>query len=119
MSAAGLPGMKGFFVWALALWLAMASAFAAELPDSLVLEKELQSLSWPGFRSVVEAIPKLKAEIDRHGQFGWQYVQANYRNHSWKKSIDRLEPDQREQLAVLIQRAKSAGSAKSAAPADG
>jgi hypothetical protein len=109
--------MKGLFVLALALWLAMANAYAADLPDSLKLEKELQSLSWPGFRSVVEAIPKLKAEVDRHGQFGWQYVRANYRIHPWKKNIDRLEPDQRRQLAALVQKAKGSGSAKSRVPA--
>lgn len=109
--------MKRLFVLALALWLAVNSAFAADLPDSIKLEKELQSLSWPGFLAVVEAIPKLKAEIDRHGQFGWQYVRANYRNHAWKKNIDRLDPDQRRQLATLIQRAKGARAAKAGAPA--
>lgn len=111
--------MKGRFILALAmaLWLVMTNAYAADLPDSLKLEKELQSLSWPRFRSVVEAVPKLKAEVDRHGQFGWQYVRANYRTHPWKKNIDRLDPDQRRQLAVLIQRAKGTGAAKSGAPA--
>lgn len=111
--------MQGRFFMALAaaLWLAMANAFAAELPDSLKLEKELQSLSWPVFRSVVEGIPKLRAEVDRHGEFGWQYVRANYRTYPWKKNIDRLDPDQRRELATLIRGAKSTGTAKSRAPA--
>lgn len=86
----------------------MASAFGADLPDSLKLEKDLQSLSWPRFRTVVEGIPKLRAEVDRHGQFGWQYVRANYRTYPWKKNIDRLDPGQKQELAVLIQKARTA-----------
>ncbi|MEW6293579.1 MAG: hypothetical protein AB1544_09770 [Pseudomonadota bacterium] len=111
--------MIGRFLLVMAtVWgLAMPVAYGADVPDSLKLEKELQSLSWPGFRSVVEAIPKLKAEVDRHGQLGWQYVRANYRTYPWKKNIDRLDPDQRRQLATLIRTAKSTGAAKSRGPA--
>ncbi len=46
------------------LSLAMPVAMGANVPDSLKLEKELQNLSWPRFRSVVESIPRLKAEVD-------------------------------------------------------
>ena len=105
-------------VLALALGFGMASASGTILPDSLKLEKELQGLPWPGFRTVIEAIPKLKAEVDRHGQFGWQYVRANYRTYPWKKNIDRLDPDQQQQLAILIKKAKRPGSAQPAVAAD-
>ncbi len=102
---------------AMALGLAAASAFAADIPDSLKLERELQSLSWQRFRSVVEGIPKLRAEVDRHGQFGWQYVRANYRTYPWKKNIDRLDPDQKLELALLIQKARTARTTSPASPA--
>lgn len=92
---------------AMVLGFTMASASAADIPNSLTLEKELQSLSWPNFRTVVEGIPKLRAEVDRHGQFGWQYVRANYRTYPWKKNIDRLDPEQRRQLAVLIHKSRN------------
>jgi hypothetical protein len=75
--------------------------------DSATMERELQRLPWSQFRSVVEAVPKLKAGIDAYGPAGWQFVQANYRNYGWKKNIDRLDEDQKKQLAELIRRAKS------------
>jgi pyruvate/2-oxoglutarate dehydrogenase complex dihydrolipoamide acyltransferase (E2) component len=74
--------------------------------DSLKLEKSLQSLNWPQFRSVVEAVPKLKADVDAYGELGWQYVQMNYKNYRWRKSINRLSDEQRQQLAALIQDAR-------------
>jgi hypothetical protein len=74
--------------------------------DSLKLEKSLQSLNWPQFRSVVEAVPKLKADVDAYGDLGWQYVQMNYKNYRWRKSINRLSDEQRQQLAALIQDAR-------------
>lgn len=70
------------------------------------LEKELQQLEWPQFRAVVEAVPKLKADVDAYGPLGWQYVQARYRTYRWKKNIDKLDPEQREQLAELIRKTK-------------
>jgi len=94
----------------MALGLAAASASGADMADSLQLERELQSLSWPRFRTVVEGIPKLRAEVDRHGQFGWQYVRANYRTYPWKRNIDRLDPDQKQELALLIRTAKAPGA---------
>lgn len=103
-----------FLAMAMAWGLAMATASAAAPADSLELERELQNLSWPRFRAVVEAIPKLRAEVDRYGPLGWQYVRANYRTHSWKKNIDRLDDEQRRQLAALVQNAKGRGTAISA-----
>lgn len=113
--------MIGRFILVVAavLGLAMPLACGANVPDSMKLEKELQSLSWTGFRSVVEALPKLRAEVDRYGPLGWQYVRANYRTYPWKKNIDRLDPEQRRQLATLIRTAKSTGAAKTRAPAGG
>ena len=75
--------------------------------DSAAMERELQRLPWTQFRSVVEAVPKLKESIDAYGPAGWQFVQANYRNYGWKKNIDRLDEGQKKQLAELIRRAKS------------
>jgi hypothetical protein len=92
----------------------MTSASGADIPNSLKLEKELQSLPWPRFRAVVEGIPKLRSEVERHGPFGWQYVRANYRTYPWKKNIDRLDPEQRQQLAALIQKSGNPASSKAA-----
>lgn len=71
-------------------------------PDSKQLEADLQQLTWKQFKSVVEAVPKLKADVDAYGEFGWQYVQMNYKTYKWKKSIDRLDDGQKHQLAGLI-----------------
>lgn len=69
---------------------------------SAELEKSLQRLSWPDFRAVISAIPKLKADVDAYGAFGWQYVEANYRSYRWAKKIDKLDADQKRHLAELI-----------------
>lgn len=98
-----------FVACALVLCFALARASGADIPDSPMLEKELQRLSWPRFRFVVESLPKLRAEVDRHGQFGWQFVRANYRTYPWKKNIDKLDADQRRQLALLIRKATTTG----------
>lgn len=76
-----------------------ASAGAA---SSAELEQRLQQLPWPDFKAVVSAIPKLKADVDAYGSFGWQYVQANYRTYRWAKKIDKLDDAQKQQLAELI-----------------
>lgn len=81
---------------------------SASVPDSAQLEKELQGLKWEQFKSVVEAVPKLKADVDAYGPLGWQYVKSNYTTYGWKKSIDRLDSTQKQQLAMLIQKAKTA-----------
>jgi hypothetical protein len=80
----------------------------APLPDGKQIEKELQSLPWPRFRAVIETIPKLKADVDAYGAFGWEYVKANYKTHGWKKNVDRLDEVQKRQLVDLIRSAKAA-----------
>jgi hypothetical protein len=75
--------------------------------DSSQLEQDLQHLNWKQFRLVIESVPKLKADVDAYGPLGWQYVQANYAKYGWKKNIDKLDGVQRQQLADLIQTAKS------------
>lgn len=75
-------------------------------PDSRQLEKDLQSLNWKQFKSVVEAIPPIRAEVDRYGPLGWQYVQQHYKTYPWKKSIDQLANWQKIELARLIERAR-------------
>ena len=104
-----------------ALW--MLSACAADMPppteaastelahvdrpDAGQMEKDMQQLNWKQFRSVIESVPKMKADVDAYGPLGWQYIQANYTTYGWKKSIDRLDDEQRQHLADLIQIARS------------
>ena len=76
------------------------------VPDSKQLESDLQHLPWKQFRSVIEAVPKLKADVDAYGPAGWKYVEASYKTHGWKKSIDKLDDDQKHRLADLVQLAK-------------
>ena len=76
---------------------------ALVVPDSKQLEKELQALPWPQFRKVIESIPKLKADVEAYGSAGWQFVKAKYSTHAWKKNIDRLDDEEKRQLARLIQ----------------
>lgn len=83
-----------------------AAVATSTATDSAVLEKSLQGLDWNQFRTVVESIPKLKADVDAYGPLGWQYVQANYRNYGWKRNIDKLDDEQKRQLASLIESAK-------------
>ena len=79
---------------------------APVVPESKQLEKELQALPWPQFRKVIESIPKLKADVEAYGSAGWQFVKAKYPTHAWKKNIDRLDDDEKRQLAKLIQDAR-------------
>lgn len=83
------------------------AATTAALPDSAQIEKDLQRLPWPRFRTVIEAIPKMKAEVDAYGPMGWDYVRAHYRTHHWKKNVDRLDAAQRRQLVDLIRNAQA------------
>ncbi|MEO8409589.1 MAG: hypothetical protein ABI478_03395 [Propionivibrio sp.] len=78
---------------------------SATAPDSRELQNALQKLSWPQFRAVVEAVPKLKADVEAYGQVGWQIVKDNYRVYPWKRSIDKLDIGQKKELADLIERA--------------
>jgi len=57
---------------------------------------------------VVESVPKLKADVEAYGPIGWTYVQQNYQTYGWKKNIDKLNEEQRKQLADLILRARKA-----------
>lgn len=104
----------------LLLWVALAGGAWAEdevpapealalanAPDVVQLEKGLQSLTWPQFRAVIQAVPKLKAEVDAYGAFGWQYVQARYQTYRWQKSINKLDVAQQRELADLIAQAKA------------
>jgi len=86
----------------------MSIVAISDAPDSRQLETDLQQLSWQQFKSVVEAVPKLKADVDAYGEFGWQYIQMNYKTYKWKKSIDRLDGEQKHLLTELIQAAKQA-----------
>ncbi|MEW6165637.1 MAG: hypothetical protein AB1642_11305 [Pseudomonadota bacterium] len=79
-----------------------ASASQASAPDSARLAKDLQSLDWKQFKSVIEAIPKLKADIDAFGPLGWKFVEKNYPTHDWKRNIDRFDAAEKRQLAELI-----------------
>ena len=79
----------------------------AAAADSVTLEKELQGLSWRQFRSVVESVPQLKSAADAYGPAGWQFVQANYRNYGWRRNIDKLNAEQKHELAARIERARA------------
>ena len=76
------------------------------LPSTEQLEGELQGLSWEQFRSVVSAIPKLKADVDAYGPLGWQYVERNYRSYAWRRNLAKLDTDQTRQLVALIAKAR-------------
>ena len=91
-----------------AAWAALAADPGAPLDDASRMEKSLQQLNWKQFRSIIEAVPKLNADVEAYGAFGWQYVQANYTSYGWKKNIDRLDDGQKQLLAELIRRAEAA-----------
>jgi hypothetical protein len=77
------------------------------LPDSAQLESDLQHLPWKKFRSVIEAVPKMKADVEAYGPAGWKYVEIRYRTFAWKKGIDKLDEAQKQRLADLIRIAKN------------
>jgi hypothetical protein len=93
-----------------------AAPAAAARPDSGRMERDMQRLPWKQFRSVIESIPKLKADIEAYGPFGWEYVRANYATYAWHRNIDKLDDDQRQRLAELIRAAKAAAGAKAPPP---
>lgn len=99
---------RSFIALLLAAILALSANMvtAASLPDSRQLEKELQSLNWSQFKSVIEAIPEIRREVEKYGPLGWEYVKTNYRSHGWKKNIDQLDSGEKQRLAHLIQRAR-------------
>jgi hypothetical protein len=77
------------------------------VPDSKQMERDLQRLPWKQFRSVIEGVPKMKADVDAYGPAGWKYIEGRYKTHAWKKGIDKLDDDQRQRLSDLIRAAKS------------
>ena len=78
-----------------------------DAPSSEQIEKNLQNLSWHQFRSVVEAVPKLKADVEAYGSLGWHFVEANYTHYRWKKTVDKLDAADKTRLAGLIETARS------------
>ncbi len=80
-------------------------ADAAEAPSDEVLERKLQALSWPQFKSVVSAVPKLKSQVDTFGPLGWNYVQMHYKTYPWHKSVAKLDAPQKRELDGLITKA--------------
>lgn len=83
-----------------------AASAAPAVASSKQIEKELQRLSWPQFKAVVEAVPKIRADVDAYGPTGWDFVRANYRAWPWKKSVDKLDDAQKTDLLELIRKAK-------------
>ncbi len=69
----------------------LAAAVKNAVLDSAQMEKDLQRLPWKQFRSVIEAVPKMKANVEAYGPAGWQFVQQHYATYGWKKSIDKLD----------------------------
>ena len=98
--------MRILFVVAAICLLAANPSQADDLPVSVQLEHDLQSLSWPQFRAVVEGVPKLKADVDAFGTLGWEYVRLHYTTYRWQRNIERLDADQRGRLTVAIREAK-------------
>ena len=72
------------------------------------MSKDLQNLPWKPFKAIIGAIPKLAADVDAYGPLGWQFVRENYKTYDWKKKIDKLDAAQKEQLAELIRKARTA-----------
>lgn len=87
-----------------------------QVPDSLELEQRLQALDWASFRSVVEAVPKLKRSVDAYGPFGWEYVRLNYQTYAWRKPIGRLDDAQKIALGELIEQARARQHVPSPSP---
>jgi hypothetical protein len=85
-----------------------AAPAKSRVVDSQQIEKDLQRLPWKQFRSVIESVPKMKADVEAYGPMGWKYVEANYTTYAWKKNIDKLDDAQKKRLADLIQVAKGA-----------
>lgn len=75
--------------------------------DSQQMSRDLQNLPWKSFRSVVEAVPKLSAAVNAYGPAGWNFVKANYTRYNWTKQINKLDAEQKKQLAELIRKAKT------------
>ena len=79
--------------------------------DSARMEKELQRLPWDQFKSVISAVPKLKADVEAYGPMGWQFVKTHYQTHAWRKNIDKLDDGQKRQLRELLEKARAPAAA--------
>jgi len=77
-----------------------------EMTDSVLIEKSLQRLGWQQFRAVVEAIPKLRADVEAYGPLGWEFLKTRYATHAWRKNIDKLDVVERRRLIGLIEAAR-------------
>lgn len=85
----------------------VVAAATSAAPDSQKIASDLQRMSWEQFRSVIEAVPKMKADVEAYGPPGWKYVEAHYKTNDWKKAIDKLDDAQRQHLAELVQAANA------------
>lgn len=85
-----------------------AALAAAPAPDSARMEKDLQRLSWEQFKSVISAVPTLKADVEAYGPAGWNFVKTRYKTHAWKKNIDKLDAGQKRRLHELIEKSRTA-----------
>ncbi len=74
--------------------------------NSRELERELQQLNWKQFEAVVKGVPKLRAQVDAYGPLGWQYVREHYQTYGWRRSIDKLDEQQKLDLKALIARTR-------------
>lgn len=99
----GFEMRKTILALTMVFWATLAFPQGA---DDRGIEQDLQRLSWPQFRSVVEAIPKLKADIEAYGPLGWQYVRQNYKTHGWRKNVGKLDEAQKRRLVELIEVAR-------------
>ena len=90
-------------------------ASASKVPDSQQMSDALRKLPWASFRSIIEAVPKLSAEVNAYGPAGWEFVRANYKAYNWKKKIDKLDAAQKQQLAELIRKAQGSPRARGTA----
>lgn len=85
-----------------------AALAGAPAPDSVRMEKDLQRLSWDQFKSVISAVPALKADVEAYGPAGWNFVKTRYKTHAWKKNIDKLDAEQKRRLHELIEKSRTA-----------
>lgn len=76
-------------------------------PDSAQMSHDLQNLPWKSFKAVVASVPKLAAGVDAYGPLGWEFVRENYATYNWTKKIDKLDADQKKQLAERIRKART------------
>jgi len=94
---------KPSYVLLTCFWI--VSATAADMSSVTAPEASAVAI---GNASDSKPVPKLKADVDAYGEFGWQYVQMNYKTYKWKRNIDKLDDEQKHQLTRLIRSAQQA-----------